>query len=191
MLAGALRSGCGLGTARPALGVLDMATSKREIWSLTQIALMRSGPLRCRPPPLRLTHYRMHEGQRICKHEEWKRRSFPEAPLQTDAHRISKGTANMTKRRTRTLCVLGGLALALGVCAGVLLTQRSGLLSDKEMASITGRGDCDICRLYKHVDCRKYGDAERADGSCPSEYNRYHDPYRYTCRVYGIRNDMK
>lgn len=90
-----------------------------------------------------------------------------------------------------TLLCIGVLSIGAIVYAGLVQPDSTSMLSDQEMAQITGTTDC-TCYLIEHVDCRYCGNLSCSTiGGCPSETERFHDPYRYTTTSQGERNDKK
>ena len=88
------------------------------------------------------------------------------------------------------LCI-GILSIGTIVYASFAQRDSTSMLSDREMAQITGTAEC-TCHLIEHVDCRYWHDLECATGtSCDSEDSRFHDPFRYTTTSQGEKNNMK
>lgn len=87
------------------------------------------------------------------------------------------------------LCI-GILSTGAIFQADLVRSNTTSMFSDKELEKITGTGAC-TCYEIEHIDCRWENDLDCYTSSCPSEDDRYHDPYHYTTSSSGTRNDMK
>jgi len=95
----------------------------------------------------------------------------------------------MRRQISFTLFCMGVLFIATFVYAGPVQSANASMLSDQEMAQVTGT--C-TCYEIEHNDCLKAGDEEcTLASSCPSEMPRFHDPLRYTCSSAGETNNKK
>ena len=92
----------------------------------------------------------------------------------------------MKRRIVLALLCMGMPFIGASVYAGLIESESTSMLSDQEMASITGK----CCYEKELVDCRVYGDMACSDiGTCwPTAIERFHDPFRCVC-ISGPAND--
>jgi len=96
----------------------------------------------------------------------------------------------MKRRILLALLCMGMPFIGARVYAGLVQSDSTSMLSDREMASITGK----CCYEEERIDCRVYGDIDCVLGvglGCPIDGPLYHDPFRYLCDFSGPANDKK